>query len=32
MVDGMGFGRPLDFEPMLKTPGVIEMAGTHPSG
>lgn len=26
MMDGMGFGRPLDFEPMLKTPGFIEMA------
>ena len=22
MMDGMGFGRPLDFEPMLKTPGL----------
>src|SRR5579875_771688 len=26
MMDGMGFGRPLDFEPMLQTPGFIEMA------
>ena len=26
MMDGMGFGRPLDFEPMLKTPGFIELA------
>jgi hypothetical protein len=26
MMDGMGFGRPLDFEPMLATPGFIEMA------
>ncbi|OBJ51338.1 dihydrodipicolinate reductase [Mycobacterium asiaticum] len=26
MMDGMGFARPLDFEPMLKTPGFIEMA------
>jgi 2,4-diaminopentanoate dehydrogenase len=30
MVDGMGFGRPLDFEPMLKTPGFIEMAWKAP--
>ena len=32
MMNGMGFGRPLDFEPMLKTPGFIEMAwqGTDP--
>jgi 2,4-diaminopentanoate dehydrogenase len=26
MMDAMGFGRPLDFEPMLATPGFIEMA------
>jgi 2,4-diaminopentanoate dehydrogenase len=26
MMDGMGFGRPLDFVPMLATPGFIEMA------
>lgn len=26
MMDGMGFARPLDFEPVLKTPGFIEMA------
>lgn len=30
MVNGMGFGRPLDFEPMLKTPGFIEMAWKAP--
>ena len=30
MVDGMGFGRPLDFEPMLSTPGFIEMAWRGP--
>ncbi|OBB66333.1 dihydrodipicolinate reductase [Mycobacterium sp. 852014-50255_SCH5639931] len=30
MMDGMGFGRPLDFEPMLKTPGFIEMAWQAP--
>jgi hypothetical protein len=30
MTDGMGFGRPLDFEPMLKTPGFIEMAWKAP--
>jgi hypothetical protein len=30
MMDGMGFGRPLDFEPMLKTPGYIEMAWQAP--
>jgi len=30
MMDGMGFGRPLDFEPMLKTPGFIEMAWQSP--
>jgi hypothetical protein len=26
MMDGMGFGRPLDFQPMLATPGFIELA------
>ena len=30
MMDGMGFGRPLSFEPMLKTPGFIEMAWNAP--
>ncbi|WP_370331543.1 dihydrodipicolinate reductase [Mycolicibacterium hippocampi] len=30
MMDGMGFGRPLDFEPMLKTPGFIQMAWGAP--
>ncbi len=30
MMDGMGFGRPLSFEPMLKTPGFIEMAWKAP--
>lgn len=30
MKDGMGFGRPLDFEPMLKTPGFIELAWKAP--
>jgi hypothetical protein len=30
MMDGMGFGRPLDFEPTLKTPGFIEMAWKAP--
>jgi hypothetical protein len=30
MMDGMGFGRPLDFEPMLSTPGFIEMAWKAP--
>lgn len=30
MMDGMGFGRSLDFEPMLKTPGFIEMAWKAP--
>jgi 2,4-diaminopentanoate dehydrogenase len=30
MMDGMGFGRPLEFEPMLKTPGFIEMAWEAP--
>jgi hypothetical protein len=30
MMDGMGFGRRLDFEPMLKTPGFIELAWNAP--
>jgi hypothetical protein len=30
MMDGMGFGRPPDFEPLLKTPGFIEMAWKAP--
>ncbi|WP_371328359.1 dihydrodipicolinate reductase [Mycobacterium sp. SP-6446] len=30
MMDGMGFGRALDFEPMLSTPGFIEMAWKAP--
>jgi hypothetical protein len=30
MMDGMGFGRPLDFEPMLRTPGFIELAWKAP--
>ncbi len=30
MMNGMGFGRPVDFEPMLKTPGFIEMAWKAP--
>jgi 2,4-diaminopentanoate dehydrogenase len=30
MMNGMGFGHPLDFEPMLKTPGFIEMAWKSP--
>jgi 2,4-diaminopentanoate dehydrogenase len=30
MMNGMGFGRLLDFEPMLKTPGFIEMAWKAP--
>lgn len=30
MMDGMGFGRSLDFEPMLSTPGFIEMAWNAP--
>ena len=30
MMDGMGFGRPLDFEPMLKIPGFIELAWKAP--
>jgi len=30
MMDGMGFGRPMDFEPMLSQPGFIEMAWKAP--
>jgi hypothetical protein len=30
MMDGMGFGRPLEFEPMLSQPGFIEMAWKAP--
>ncbi|OBL15889.1 dihydrodipicolinate reductase [Mycobacterium sp. 1245499.0] len=30
MMDGMGFGRPLEFEPMLKNPGFIELAWQAP--
>lgn len=30
MMDAMGFARPLDFEPLLKTPGFIEMAWSAP--
>ncbi|MGE2835675.1 dihydrodipicolinate reductase [Mycobacterium sp. SMC-4] len=30
MMDAMGFARPLDFEPMLKTPGFIETAWSAP--
>jgi 2,4-diaminopentanoate dehydrogenase len=30
MMDGMGFGRPLDFQPMLSTPGFIEIAWSAP--
>lgn len=30
MMNGMGFGHPLDFEPLLKTPGFIEMAWKAP--
>jgi 2,4-diaminopentanoate dehydrogenase len=30
VMDGMGFGRALDFEPMLKSPGFIEMAWKAP--
>jgi 2,4-diaminopentanoate dehydrogenase len=30
MMNGMGFGHPLAFEPMLKTPGFIEMAWKAP--
>jgi hypothetical protein len=30
MMDGMGFARPLDFEPLLKTPGFIELAWKAP--
>ena len=33
MMDGMGFGRPLDFEPHLSRPGFIQtaVASTHPA-
>lgn len=30
MIEGMGFARPLDFQPMLSTPGFIEMAWAAP--
>lgn len=30
MMNGMGFGRPMDFEPLLQTPGFIEMAWKSP--
>jgi hypothetical protein len=30
MMNGMGFGHPLDFEPLLKTPGFIEIAWRAP--
>jgi 2,4-diaminopentanoate dehydrogenase len=30
MMDGMGFGRPLDFEPLLAIPGVIESSWQGP--
>ncbi len=30
MMNGMGFGHPLDFQPMLSTPGFIEMAWKAP--
>lgn len=30
MMNGMGFGHPLDFQPMLATPGFIEMAWKAP--
>jgi len=30
MMDGMGFGRPLSFEPLLSKPGYIEMAWGAP--
>jgi hypothetical protein len=30
MMNGLGFARPLDFEPMLKTPGFIEMTWKAP--
>jgi hypothetical protein len=30
MMDGLGFGRPLDFAPMLSTPGFIEMTWKAP--
>lgn len=29
-MEGMGFGRPLDFQPMLKTPGFIELSWNAP--
>ncbi|GFG99354.1 hypothetical protein MTIM_52330 [Mycobacterium timonense] len=30
MMNGMGFGHPLGFQPMLATPGFIEMAWKAP--
>jgi len=30
MMNGLGFGHPLDFEPLMKTPGFIEMAWAAP--
>jgi hypothetical protein len=30
MMDGLGFARPLDFEPMMATPGFMEMAWKAP--
>lgn len=30
MMDGLGFARPLDFVPMMKTPGFMEMAWKAP--
>lgn len=30
MMDGLGFGRPLDFDPMMNQPGFIEMAWKAP--
>jgi 2,4-diaminopentanoate dehydrogenase len=30
MMNGMGFGHPLDFEPLMKTPGFIQMAWAAP--
>ena len=30
MMDGMGFGRPLDFQPLLATPGIIESVWNPP--
>ena len=30
MMDGMGFGRPLDFEPQLAKPGIIEASWAAP--